>query len=119
MPTDTAGSDGIEPATRTNVDAGVAAARRVKHLSAIVRESLGPDPNRQTLVCDVVFELYRVHPAIRLEDSLELVQVIAPPTDCSTKTAIQTIVDEACVYLEEWGRIGPDRPETPALPSDI
>jgi hypothetical protein len=118
MPTDTAGSDGIEPATRTNVDAGVAAARRVKHLSAIVRESLGPNPNRETLVCDVVVELYGVHLAIGLEDGLELVQLIDPPTNCSTKAAIQTIVDEACVYLEEWGRIGPDRTETPTLSSD-
>jgi hypothetical protein len=118
MTTDTASSTTVEAATGTNVDAGIAAARRVKHLSAIVRESLGPDPDHETLVGDVIVELYRVHPAIRLEDCLELIPLIPSPVDCSTKTMIQTIVDEACAHLEEWGRIGP---QTRAIksPSDL
>ena len=118
MTTDIGGSTPVEPTIRTNVDAGVAAARRVKHLSAIVRESLGPDLDCETLVGDVIIELYRVHPAIRLEDCLDLVQLIECPADCSTKTAIQTIVDEACAYLEEWGRIGPQTRGTKS-PSDL
>jgi hypothetical protein len=118
MTTDTAGSTTVESARGTSVDAGVAAARRVQHLSAIVRESLGPDPDCETFVGDVIIELYRVHPAIRLEDCLELVQLIESPADCSTKSAIQKIVDEACAYLEEWGRLGP-RTRGTKSPSDL
>jgi len=118
MTTDTAGSTTVESTTGTNVDAGVAAARRVKHLSAIIGESLGPDPDRETLVGDVIIEVYRVHPAIRLGDCLELVQLIESPADCSTKTAIQTIVDEACTYLEDWGRLG-QRTRGTKSPSDL
>ncbi|WP_152436586.1 hypothetical protein [Halosimplex carlsbadense] len=106
MNTDTAASHPIETLSGMEMEAAVADVRRVQHLSAIVLESLGPDPDRETLVREVLVELYEAHPAVRLEDSLELVHLIECPAGCSTNTAIRTVIEEACEYLVEWGRLG-------------
>jgi hypothetical protein len=90
----------------------IAHIRRVKHLSAIVREDLGPDVERDGLEQKVAGSLYHHHPEIRLEDVLELkCHLKEPSTEGSTDSAIKGIVDEACTLLESWGRLGQTQSE--------
>jgi len=92
----------------------IAHIRRVKHLSAIGREDLGPDVERDGLEQEVVNSLYHHHPSIRLEDALELKCYLKEPsTEGSTDSAIKGIVDEACILLESWGRLGQTQSEDP------
>lgn len=88
--------------------------RRVKHLSAIVREDIGSDVERAALEREVVNSLYNHHPSIRLEDALELTSRLhAPSSERSTDSAITDIVDEACTFLENWRRLGLHTHEDP------
>ncbi|TKX37093.1 hypothetical protein EXE51_08470 [Halorubrum sp. CGM5_25_10-8B] len=101
-----------------SVDASIARTRRVQHLSAVVRARLDAadrhtdDP--EALAKVVIEALYREHPHIRLEDALELARIVErPPEDVSTKRAIEHVVDDACSYLESWGRFGPVNANSP------
>ncbi len=90
----------------------IAHIRRVKHLSAIVREDLGPDVERDGLEQKVAGSLHYNHPSIRLEDALELrCHLEEVSSESSTDSAIKGIVDEACTLLERWGRLGQKRAE--------
>ncbi|WP_251344598.1 hypothetical protein [Haloplanus halophilus] len=100
------------------VDASIAAARRVQLLSAIVMERLNDrdrhtaDP--ETLTKAVVEALYQVHPHIRVDDALELVNIVEiPPRDISTRQAIEYVVDEVCTHLAAWGRFTAPKTATP------
>jgi hypothetical protein len=102
-----------------SVDASIARARRVQHLSAVVRARLDEtdrhtdDP--ETLAKAVVEALYRAHPHIRLEDALDLARIVErPPEADSTKRAIEHVVDDACSHLDAWGRFGPENATSPS-----
>jgi hypothetical protein len=102
-----------------SVDASIARARRVQHLSAVVRARLDEtdrhteDP--ETLAKAVVEVLYRAHPHIRLEDALDLARIVErPPEADSTKRAIEHVVEDACSHLDAWGRFGPENATSPS-----
>lgn len=105
-----------------SVDASIAAARRVQHLGAIVRDRL-TDTDSLTgddLAKAVVKTLYDVHPHIRLDDALELATLVeTPPEELSTRRAIEHVVDDACTLLEEWGGFTPPRTVAPETETDI
>lgn len=93
--------------TIREVDAGIAATRRIQHLSVIVRDSIDDPENltRETLAKAVVKALYDNHPHIHLEDALELARLVkTPPPDTSTTQAIQHVTADACAHLDEWSR---------------
>ena len=98
----------------SSIDAGIAAARRVKHLAPVARDSIN-DP--ETLEGDVLSKavvkaLYDIHPHIRFEVALELSVIVeSPPADSSTMEAIEHVVEDVCAHLDEWNRFEP-----PALP---
>ncbi|QLC35712.1 hypothetical protein EFA46_015775 (plasmid) [Halarchaeum sp. CBA1220] len=100
-----------------SVDASIAA-RRVQLLTAIVMERLN-DTDRhtddpETLMKGAVEHLYQVHPHIRLDDALELVNIVkVPPRDVSTRQAIECVVNEACTHLAAWGRFTSPKTATP------
>ncbi|WP_440991451.1 hypothetical protein [Haloarchaeobius baliensis] len=112
----------VTPPTLTpdvdSVDASIARARRVQHLSAVVRAHLD-DTDRhtddpETLAKAVVEDLYRAHPHIRLEDALELARIVERPLEVdSTKRAIEHVVEDACSHLNAWGRFGPENATSP------
>jgi hypothetical protein len=92
----------------------IAHIRRVKHLSVIVREDLGPNVECDGLEQKVAGSLYQHHPSIRLEDALDLrYHLKEPSSESSTDSAINGIVDEACTLLESWGILGQNRSEDP------
>jgi hypothetical protein len=96
----------------SDIDASVAAARRVQHLTAVARDAID-DPRTldgDALAKAVVKALYDAHPHIRFEDALELaVLVETPPADSSTAEAIEYVVTDICSHLDAW-----DRSEPPA-----
>ena len=98
----------------SDIDASVAATRRVQHLTAVARDAI-EDPrtlDEDTLVRAVVKALYGAHPHIRFDDALELAVLIeTPPVDSSTAEAIEYVVADICSHLDAW-----DRLEQPALP---
>jgi hypothetical protein len=100
--------------TSSDIDASIAATRRVQHLSAVARDAI-EDPqtlDRDALAKAVVKTLYDAHPLIRFEDALELAVIVeTPPVDSSTTEAIEYVVADICSHLDAWNRFEP-----PALP---
>lgn len=98
----------------SDVDASIAATRRVQHLTAVARDAID-DPktlDRDALAKAVVKALYDAHPLIRFEDALELAVIVeTPPVDSSTTEAIEYVVADICSHLDAWNRFEP-----PALP---
>ena len=96
--------------TSSDVDASIAATRRVQHLIAVARDAID-DPGTldgDALAKAVVKALYDAHPHIRFEDALELaVLVKTPPADSSTAGAIEYVVTDICSHLDEWNRFEP------------
>ncbi|TSD13493.1 hypothetical protein DP107_11730 [Haloglomus irregulare] len=100
--------------TSSDIDASIAATRRVQHLTAVARDAID-DPqtlDRDALAKAVVKALYDAHPLIGFEDALELAVIVeTPPVDSSTAEAIEYVVADICSHLDAW-----DRLEQPALP---
>ena len=98
----------------SDVDASIAATRRVQHLTAVARDAID-DPRTldgDALAKAVVRALHDAHPHIRFEDALELAVIVETPTaDSSTVEAIEYIVADICSHLDEWNRFEP-----PAIP---
>ena len=92
----------------SDIDASVAASRRVQHLTAVARDAI-EDPrtlDEYTLAKAVVKALYDAHPHIRFEDALELAVLIeTPPADSSTAEAIEYVVADICSHLDSWERL--------------
>ena len=96
--------------TSSDIDASIAATRRMHHLTAVARDAI-EDPrtlDEDTRVRAVVKALYGAHPHIRFDDALELaVLVETPPLDSSTAEAIEYVVADICSHLDEWNRFEP------------
>ena len=100
--------------TSSDIDASIAATRRVQHLTAVARDAIDEPRtlNGDALAKAVVKALYDAHPHIRFEDALELAVIVeTPPLDSSTAEAIEYVVADICSHLDEWNRFEP-----PALP---
>ena len=116
METTTGSPTGSHAPASGDVDASIAAARRVQHLSAVVKTRLTDVDvdtlDRDALAKAVVKALYDEHPYIRLDDALELARIVeTPPADTSTTRAIEHVVGDVCTHLDEWNRF-----ETPSSP---
>ena len=96
--------------TGGEIEASVAQSRRVRYLSAIVRDGIDdPDAlDRDELAKAVVKALHDAHPHIRFEDALELAVIVeTPPADSSTAKAIEYVVADICSHLDAWNRFEP------------
>jgi hypothetical protein len=95
-----------------SVDASIAHARRVQHLSSIVMARLDnaadSSEDERTIAKAVVKALYQVHPHIQLEDALEFAHTVEdPPEEVPRGQAVEHVVDDVCTHLDAI------RPEAP------